>query len=100
LRSRSERLAPFHRRIAELEASLGALHRSARQRLGQERGFQAAAVVPRPVAQWSFDVDARDDFGTLHASLTENADLTGGRLRPVASKDAVTLATPPLPFDI
>ncbi len=100
LKARNERLAPIHTRIAELEESLGALHRSTRQRLRQERGFTASAVAPRPNAQWTFDADARDDFGTLHASLTETAELTGGRLRPVASKDAVTIATPALPFDI
>src|SRR5262245_10719946 len=63
LKARNERLAPILTRIAELEESLGALYRSARQRLRQERGLQAAAAVPRPVAQWTFDADARDDFG-------------------------------------
>src|SRR5262249_28043463 len=100
LEARNERLAPIYTRIAELEESLGALHRSERQRLLQERGFPVSADAPRPVAQWTFDTDARDDFGKLHASLTETAELTTGRLRPVASKEVVTLATPPLPFDV
>src|SRR5712692_10757953 len=100
LQARTERLAPIRERIAELEGSLGALYRSVRSRALEARGFRPADGVSRPVAQWTFDADARDDYGSLHAALTDAAELASGRLRPAAGKDAVTLATPPLPFDI
>ncbi|MBM3773596.1 MAG: DUF1553 domain-containing protein, partial [Acidobacteria bacterium] len=91
--AREERLAPIRKRIAELEASLGSLYRSVRPPV-------APAGAPAPVAQWRFDTDARDDFGSFHASLTGAAELASGRLRPAEDKEAVTLATPPLSFDI
>jgi hypothetical protein len=100
LQARHERMAPIQGRIAKLEESLGALYREARPRALAASGFREAKDVPKPVAQWTFDADARDDFGALHATVTESAELADGRLRPVAGKDAVTISTPPLPFDI
>src|SRR5207244_2151838 len=45
LKARNERLAPIHTRIAELEESLGALHRSARQKLRRERRVPVSAAA-------------------------------------------------------
>jgi len=52
------------------------------------------------MARWTFDTDARDEIGGLHAIIPENAELRGGRLRPVKGKETVTLSTPPLSQDI
>lgn len=97
--ARREGMEPVEKRIAALEESLGGIYRAARRKLLEDRGFPKASGVPGPVAQWTFDADARDDFGVLHAHGKETAE-TEGRLHPASGSEAITLATPPLPFDI
>ncbi len=36
--------------------------------------------VPRPLARWNFDKDARDSLGTLHGKLKGGANIARGRL--------------------
>jgi hypothetical protein len=93
LQARERRLAPVRERIGELEAGIAALYRSA-------RGTRQSGAAPQPAARWTFDTDARDEIGRLHAVISDNAELRGGRLRPVTGKDTVTLSTPPLSRDI
>ena len=100
LQARNRRLAPIQNRIAELEESLGSLYRGVRRRALAARGFHVATQAPTPFAQWTLDTDARDDYGSLPAKLTDAAELANGRLHPAAGKDTVTLSTPQLPADI
>jgi hypothetical protein len=100
IQARNQRLAPIQRRIAELEGSLGSLYRDVRPGALAAHGFHVAPEAPKPFAQWTLDADARDDYGSLHAKLTDAAELAEGRLRPVAGKDAVTISTPSLLADI
>ena len=100
LNARNQLLAPIHQRIERLDESIAVLYRSARPMVLESRGLRPADVVPRPMAQWTFDVDARDDFGSLHAVLPDDGELSGGRVRPVVGKDAVNISTPPLTADV
>src|SRR5256885_14795323 len=72
---------------------MAALYRSA-------RGAREFSTIPRPMARWTFDTDARDEVGHLHPALSEKAELRAGRLRPVKDKETVTVSTPPLDRDI
>jgi mono/diheme cytochrome c family protein len=98
--AREAQLVPIRRRISESEESIGKLYRLARQRTLESRGIHGAGAVPRPAAQWTLDADTRDDFGSLHAALSDGAEVAEGRLRPAAGKDGVTISTPPLLFDV
>ena len=91
--AREQQMALIRERIAGLETEIAALYRSA-------QGEHPSGAVPQPAARWAFDTDARDEIGQLHAVLSENAELRGGRLRPTKGKDTVTLSTPPLSRDI
>lgn len=83
-------------KIRRLEARLAALDRAART-----APPPAAAPLPRPVALWTLDTDARDDVGQLHAGkLAESAGFAEGRLALAEGKTAVTVATQPLDFDL
>ncbi len=88
-KARMARLAAIDARIAAAEAELATL-----QRAGWRDSFPAS--LPRPAARWTFDTDARDEIGSLHAKLPAGAELGGGRLKPGEGKDAVTLRTPKL----
>jgi mono/diheme cytochrome c family protein len=92
--ARGQRLAPIRRRIRELEDAIAALYHSARPALPE------SPRTPVPVARWTFDVDARDQIGDCHATLSENAELRAGRLRAAKGKETVTLSTPPLGRDV
>ena len=86
-------------RVSRLEASLGDLDRAARRKIEQERYF-TKNVLPEPLARWTFDSDARDDFGSLHATRTDASQINEGRLQPAPGKDAATLSTSALPSDV
>ncbi|MBM3726318.1 MAG: DUF1553 domain-containing protein [Acidobacteria bacterium] len=89
---RSARLArrePLEKEIAALEEELGRMDRA-----GRDFGR-----VVKPRAQWTFDTDARDDFGAMHLELAGEAQLTEGRLRN-QGKETVTLASKPLESSI
>src|SRR5258708_4618944 len=91
--AREDGVGPIRERIREMETEIAALYRSA-------RGARDSGPVPQPAARWTFDTDARDEIGHLHAVVSDNAELRGGRLRPVKGKETVTLSTPPLSRDI
>ncbi|MFN7924886.1 MAG: DUF1553 domain-containing protein [Bryobacteraceae bacterium] len=89
-----EQLRAIEDRIRGTEQRLGSLDRAARPPL-------ALPEVPRPVAWWTLDTDARDDAGTLHASvLPEQGSFSSGRLRPAQGKDTVIAMTAPLASDL
>ena len=103
--SADPQLSALHQRIAKAEGELTALEAAARAKaLGarlsepQQATHQGtgpnshpaittnpaaarrAALLPQPLARWSFDTDARDQLGSLHGELLGNATLRNGRL--------------------
>jgi hypothetical protein len=78
-RTREAWVNGLRERVSSMEAKLGGLDRAARP-----------APKAGPMAQWTFDSDARDDFGALHAT----GEVSEGRLKPAA------ITTPPLAFDL
>ena len=91
--AREGRLGPIRERIREVETEIAVLYRAV-------RGARESGQVPQPAARWTFDTDARDEIGRLHAVISDNAELRGGRLRPVKGKETVTLSTPALSRDV
>ena len=67
LGEREARLGVLRGRVRDLEARLGALDRVGRGR------------APGARAQWTFDTDTRDEFGSLHGAA-EKFELRDGRL--------------------
>ena len=65
-------------RIAALETEMAALERSARQ---SSPSPELPTCIPRPLAWWTFETDARDVLGGLDGSLIGGATVVGGRLR-------------------
>ncbi len=92
--AREQRMNALLDRVNALAAKVGALDRQARP------AQTVPASLPAPVAQWSFDTDARDDFGSLHAASSAAFEIREGRMQPSAGQDSVLLATPPLEFDL
>jgi hypothetical protein len=96
-RLRAERL---DRELTALKDARRALLASARRRASAD-GDQAAKLrtaAPAPLGRWTFDEDAKDSAGPLHASLQGAARLHEGRL-VVDGKDSYA-ATVPLTADL
>ncbi len=87
-------------RIESAEAELSRLHRAVRDRLLVERGFRWPASVPRPIAQWTLDTDARDQVGGLHALIAGKARISEGHLKPLEGKEGVRVLTGKLERDV
>ncbi len=84
------------KRVQELERELAALDAEARAKgitiTNYDHDYERGAVSvtrnrnrsqltpPAPIARWSFESDARDSLGGLHAELLGGAELRGGRL--------------------
>jgi mono/diheme cytochrome c family protein len=83
-----EKASALKARIRAVDERIAALHRSAPV-------WKAA----RPVAHWTFDVDVRDQIGSLHAALTTKTQLRNGSFQIGADKP-VTLVTAPLTSNI
>ena len=117
--SADPQLAALQQRLTKLEAELAALEAEARARALGARlsepqqdtpqgkapnspppstshpaAAHRAALLPQPLARWSFDKDARDQLGSLHGELLGGATLRNGRLI-LDGKDA-HLRTAPL----
>jgi hypothetical protein len=93
-KERDTRLA----RIARLEKEVATIESAGREAVLGKRGRPAADSVPRPMARWTFETDARDDIGQMHGTLHGGAAIANGRLR-LNGKDAY-LATAPLPHEL
>jgi mono/diheme cytochrome c family protein len=63
------------------------------RRIAGEHGVSREALDPQPIAQWTFDVDARDQIGNLHARAGTQSQIGEGRLQ---SKTEATITTLPL----
>jgi mono/diheme cytochrome c family protein len=92
--------ASLRARMEAIEEEMARLHRQARERVLQDRGFHPPSGVPRPFAQWTFDTDARDQAGSLHATLDESARTAAGRLGVAPGKERTTLITRELDRDL
>ncbi|MGV3755029.1 MAG: DUF1553 domain-containing protein [Verrucomicrobiota bacterium] len=67
--------------LTDLERTVAAQEATAQARVMQERGKNpAAAKLPQPLAQWSFDGDAKDLKGALNGELRGGAVIKNGRL--------------------
>ncbi len=84
---RQARAREISRKIADIE------NRAREQATGESE-----KILPRPSARWSFDTDASDQVGRLHAILKGGARIVDGRLA-LDGKDAY-VETPPLDRDL
>jgi mono/diheme cytochrome c family protein len=88
-------------RAAGVEREIAALRAAGRERAARalQAGRPPASVpAPAPVARWSFEGDARDGAGSLHAALSGGASLGSGRLR-LDGRDG-SARTGPLPWTL
>jgi hypothetical protein len=90
-KAREARLA----RVGELEKDVAAIEAAGREAALRKQGRPAPGAVPRPMARWTFEADARDELGKMHGTLHGGATVANGRLR-LDGKGAY-LATAPLP---
>ncbi len=92
LQSRQTTLARLRAEKRAAEGEILAIQRDARRRLlGQGDGARSA--VPVPIARWSFDADASDDYGSLPSRLEGGAEVVNGRLK-LSGKGAHLIAGP------
>ncbi len=75
--------AALHQRIQTIERQIAALH-----------PLSPHGAAPAAAAQWTFDVDAHDHRGALHASTNRKTEFADGQLA------ASSLVTAPLPWDV
>lgn len=83
LRSQSDRAESVRKvaaEIAQVEEKLAALEWTARRKLAPQTTGTAARQGVAPIAVWSFEVDARDEFGKVNGTLVGGAEIRGGRL--------------------
>jgi len=67
--------------LQDLEREVAKYEAIARARVLEARGKNpAAATLPQPLAQWSFDGDAKDTKGNLNGELRGGAVIKNGRL--------------------
>ena len=67
--------------LQDLEREVAKYEATARARVLEARGKNpAAATLPQPLAQWSFDGDAKDTQGNLNGELRGGAVIKNGRL--------------------
>src|SRR5262249_54144330 len=78
-REQAEAIARIHQEIADLEKSLQAIERAAREKVLRERGETKVDGLPEPMARWCFQGDARDAVGSLHGELRGGAMIANGR---------------------
>jgi Protein of unknown function (DUF1553)/Protein of unknown function (DUF1549)/Concanavalin A-like lectin/glucanases superfamily len=98
LHRRRELLAKLDASSAECGRKLAALEWSARQKLAGEKFTPLPAALTMPIARWTFESDARDSIGSLHASLRGPARLASGRL--ILSGKGAFAETVPLAHDL
>ncbi|MBS1831165.1 MAG: DUF1553 domain-containing protein [Acidobacteria bacterium] len=86
--------------IETVEAELARLYRDARAKIIEQRGYRWPASVPQPASQWTFDADARDQIGSLHGLIAGKAQVSGGCLKPLGTKEGVRVPTAKLNREI
>jgi len=86
--------ADYGAKFDALRQRIGDIEQKGRDRLGNRGGKN----VVRPIAQWNFADDARDQVGTLHGKLVGKAHIADGRL--VLDGKTASLETEPLDRDL
>jgi hypothetical protein len=81
--SHHTKVAALKTRIREVEEQIADLHK-------QNVNWQTV----KPLAQWTFDVDARDQIGGIHASTTPKTQISEGQL------STSSVVTAPLTFNV
>ncbi len=82
----AERVSGLRKRIETTEKRVARLH-----------GVEPVRLEPKPMAQWKFDVDVRDQIGELHGQWSEKVEVAEGRLR---AKGETSITTVPLARDV
>jgi len=74
-------LATQEEKISALNRQIAAILDPARTKLQSERKLPAAPIdTPEPLAEWTFDKDAKDTQGNLHLELVGSAHVENGAL--------------------
>jgi len=94
---RKKRVAEVERRLAEIETNARARALERRSLTGREgkadpAGSETGAPV-QPLARWTFESNAQDSVGSLHARLEGGAQLVNGRLA-LDGKEAFAITEP------
>ena len=67
--------------LETLQSKQECLRQTARERLAGDRpASENNSAFLKPISQWLFDEDGRDDVGSLHTSLEGNAQIENGAL--------------------
>lgn len=94
---RDQKLATLKSRIRDLEDRIALLDRQARERVTHTVA-SVERSAPVPLAQWTFEMDARDQRGHLDGILEHGARVERGRL--VLATEGAYLHTVPLTQDL
>ncbi|MBL8241555.1 MAG: DUF1553 domain-containing protein [Bryobacterales bacterium] len=82
--------AAYDARVAAIRSELQAVE----EKIARAHPQRLPFAGPKPLAQWTFDADAHDHLGSLHASIGLKTELAAGHL------NAAALVTAPLSADI
>jgi hypothetical protein len=80
LQARAAKRAELLAESAKLEASIATIERDARAAVSKRANRSADSGNPTPIARWTFEVDERDEVGSLVGNLRGAAIVRGGRL--------------------
>ncbi len=80
-RRRDEEIARTNKHIEEIAVQVAALEGTGREKALRDRPPAPKDEGPKPMARWTFDLDARDDIGTLNGALQGGAVVENGRLK-------------------
>ncbi len=84
-RARESEVTQLNNRVAQLEKKLNDLEQSVRESILSDRANNQSTVnaepgLEKPFARWTFEKDAQDSAGKLHAGLVGGARIERGRL--------------------
>jgi Protein of unknown function (DUF1553)/Protein of unknown function (DUF1549)/Concanavalin A-like lectin/glucanases superfamily len=81
-RQRDVDLARINKQIGEINGRLAVLEQIGRDKAGRDHPTPAVTEgLPKPLARWTFEVDAKDVIGGLHGTLMGGAVVENGRLK-------------------
>jgi hypothetical protein len=98
LRRRRDLLAKLEASISERGRKLAALEWSAREKVSASKSNPLPVALTVPIARWTFESDARDSIGSLHATLRGPARIANGRL--ILNGKGAFAETSPLAHDL
>ncbi len=80
-KARELHVAQLQAEMADLQHRIGTIEASARSRLAPDAVPSSNAPPPKPMARWTFEVDAKDSVGHLDGTLEGGARIANGRLQ-------------------